>query len=122
MSKAQRTKGQRGERELAELLSEYSGIPVARLLGQERDGGGDMFLWDWVIECKRSETRSLGRWWVQAEKAAQHTSRRPAVAYRASREPWRVVVELSVPEFVRIVGVLLDRRVSSVDEAKREDG
>lgn len=96
MSKSQRDKGQRGERELFGLLSELLGTVVRRNVDQARNGGADgIDVPGWAIEVKRHESGFRSEWWEQAKAQAEHTNRMPALCYRASRQPWRVRVLLS---------------------------
>ena len=91
MSASQRNKGARGERELFGILSDLLGTCVRRNVDQARNGGADgMEVPGWAIECKRVESGFQSAWWSQAIDQAQRAGRRPALAYRASRQPWRV--------------------------------
>ena len=95
MSASQRDKGQRGERELFGILSDLLGTCVRRNVDQARKGGADgLDVPGWAIEVKRHETGFRGEWWSQAIDQAQRHDRAPALAYRASRQPWRVRVLL----------------------------
>lgn len=96
MSASQMNKGQRGERELFGLLSDLLGTCVRRNVDQARNGGADgLDVPGWAIECKRVESGFRSEWWAQAvEQAAESGDRMPALAYRASRQPWRVRVYL----------------------------
>jgi hypothetical protein len=102
MSKMQRSKGQRGEREFFGLLSEQLGTCVRRNVDQARAGGADgIEVPGWSIEVKRHETGFRSEWWKQAcEQAGADLW--PALAYRASRQPWRVRLPLIAvqPKFV----------------------
>ena len=106
MANKSRNKGKTGEREFINLLSSrLPGCTLARNLMQTREGGHDVDgLDDWAIEIKRQETLSIGTWWRQATKQAQEASKRPALAYRQSREPWRILVEMSLDEFADYIG------------------
>ena len=96
MSKMQREKGSRGERELFALLTEQLGVTVTRNLSQTRGGGADSLnVEGWAIECKRCEALSIASWWAQATRQAEATGRKPALFYRQSRRPWRAVLDLS---------------------------
>ena len=89
--KASRRKGQSSERELFGILSDLLGTCVRRNVDQARNGGADgLDVPGWAIECKRVESGFRGEWWSQAIDQAQRAGRRPALAYRASRQPWRV--------------------------------
>lgn len=92
MSRAQRDKGARGEREVIQLLKDH-GWPLAR---RSSDGRAQAERGDIVrgpagfhLEVKRRERISIVEWSRQAERDA-HPTDRPAVIWRASREPWRV--------------------------------
>ena len=93
MGARERSKGQRGENELAALLSDELGISIKRMLGQERDGGADLHVGPLRIQVKRCETLKLAEWWRQAVDDAGDGE--PVLAYRASRRPWmfRVVID-----------------------------
>lgn len=98
MSAMQRRKGQSGEREFFGLLSEHLGFVVRRNVDQARRGGADgIEVPGWAIEVKRHESGFREAWWVQALHQST-VSRRPALAYRASRQPWRV--RLYVHDFI----------------------
>lgn len=87
----QRRKGQSGERELFGLLSDLLGTCVRRNVDQARAGGADgLDVPGWAIEVKRQEGGFKAAWWDQAVKQGGDSGRRPALAYRASRQPWRV--------------------------------
>lgn len=94
MSAMQRNKGARAEREFFGLLSEFLGTVVRRNVDQARNGGADgIEVPGWAIEVKRHESGFRSEWWEQA-KAQAGEQRFPALAYRASRQPWRVRVLL----------------------------
>lgn len=92
MGARERKKGQRGENELAALLSYELGIPIKRMLGQERDGGADLHVGPLRIQVKRCETIKLAEWWRQA--CADAGEDMPVLAYRQSRQPWKFVCAL----------------------------
>ncbi|MDP2652198.1 MAG: hypothetical protein Q8O94_03610 [bacterium] len=98
--KASRSKGQVGERELRDIINATLGTEIGRELSQVRDGGADLILGDYYIECKRQETLHIGDWCHQAEKAAEGRGK-PVVAYRRSREPWRIV--LRIEDFLELL-------------------
>lgn len=96
MSAMQRRKGQTGEREFFAELSGRLGYVVRRNVDQARRGGADgIEVQGWAIEVKRHESGFRSEWWAQAVAQATSTDRWPALAYRASRQPWRVRVWLS---------------------------
>jgi hypothetical protein len=95
VSKMQRTKGAVGEREFFGLLSAELGTCVRRNVDQARNGGADCVeVPGWAIEVKRHETGFREAWWDQALRQAEAADDCPALAYRASRQPWRVRVLL----------------------------
>ena len=84
--RSSRRKGAQGERELANLLSDELGIPIKRMLGQERDGGADLHIGPLRIQVKRCQTVQMAAWWRQTLADAGDWV--PVLAYRASRKPW----------------------------------
>ena len=92
--KSARDKGARGERELAEMLSNELGTMVKRKLGQARDGGDDIQVGRFRIEVKRRETLAVEQWAKQVEAAAEPGDV-PVVAFRRNGEPWRAVVPMA---------------------------
>lgn len=101
MSRRERDKGARGEREVATVLRGY-GLEVDRT---PNSGGlhipGDVTgLEGFHLEIKRQETLRLPLWVRQAVEEAPEASE-PVVVYRQSGEPWRVVLTLEA--FARLV-------------------
>ena len=95
MSAMQRSKGARAEREVFALLSKELGSCVRRNVDQARAGGADCIeVPGWAIEVKRHESGFRAQWWEQALAQAEAADCSPALAYRASRQPWRVRVLL----------------------------
>lgn len=92
MSKSQRRKGQVGEREAAELLSEEFGVVCKRTLDQPRDGGADIALGPFSVEVKRRKTLGLHAWVKQAQAAGGI----PLVMARGDGEDWVVIVPFRV--------------------------
>lgn len=97
-----RSKGQRGEREFAQLLTEWAepvvqsvegarSLEMKRNLVQSRQGGHDLVGLDWLaIEVKRQENLSIPAWWRQAVQQAERVPGSiPFLAYRQNRTPWR---------------------------------
>ena len=103
-----RSKGQNGEREIADKLNEIyqqllieNGIPIKdkrdlpfqRNQNQSAVGGSDLsnpFLLE--IEVKRQETLSINSWWNQCLAAADRTGGEPILIYRQNRKSWRVIM------------------------------
>jgi hypothetical protein len=121
-----RAKGKAGERELINelkvLLPPELTSELTRNLDQTRDGGHDILgLGDWALEVKRYAEvlpADLERFWKQATEQARKDEKRPAVAYRQDRRPWRVVtrgwgnsdeyedtIEMSLGLFAKFVAV-----------------
>ena len=98
-----RAKGKAGERELIgelkDLLPPEMTSELTRNLDQTRDGGHDILgLGDWALEVKRyAEVKpaDLERFWEQAVTQARNDNKRPALAYRQDRRPWRFVLRIS---------------------------
>lgn len=99
-----RSKGQRGEREAAEVIESWAkpvtealglgAVSLERNLQQTRAGGYDLIGLDWLaLEIKRHETLSVGTWWKQALRQAGD-SQIPMLMYRQNRTPWKFRVRL----------------------------
>ena len=95
MGAKSQAKGRRGELELSRIFQAHGfdvrpGDPLN--FGKEPDLSG----LDGVhIEVKRAEKLRLSGWLAQAERDAQRfQDGAPAVFFRRSREPWRVVMDL----------------------------
>jgi Holliday junction resolvase len=93
MGRASRAKGSRGELELARIIREHG-------FACERTGRNGRTSEDVThdipgvhLEAKRRESLALPAWLKQAEGDAA-PGLVPVVAFRRSREPWRVVVPL----------------------------
>ena len=84
MSKMQRTKGASFERDIVNVLKEH-GYEAGRNLTQTRDGGGDIDLPRWLLECKRYAKIAVYVWLKQAIKAAR-PGQIPVVIARADKE------------------------------------
>ena len=84
MGKMQRTKGAEFERAVVMTLR-ARGYDAKRNLDQTRDGGGDINLPAYLIECKRRAKISVYEWLEQAQKAAQE-HQIPVVVARADHK------------------------------------
>jgi hypothetical protein len=93
MGAEQRTKGAGFEREVVNELRALLGVDVARNLDQARDGGGDIEMPPFMIECKRRQKFVAHEWMAQAERAAGGTLM-PVVIVRGDRQPPLVVMRL----------------------------
>ena len=101
-----RTKGQNGEREIADALNgiiylvhQQAGMPfppkpiVQRNQNQSAVGGADLTgTGKYVIEVKRHENLAINTWWKQCETSAKELNGIPVLIYRQSRQPWTVVM------------------------------
>ena len=92
MSASQRRKGASGEREFARIMGDELGIKIARELSQSRDGGCDLVIGQFAVEVKRWESPPGMPQWAQACTSAERLGLMPALPFRASRQPWRVIV------------------------------
>lgn len=96
MSKSQRTKGAQGEREFCKLLKEHGFPDPKRLLGQARDGGGDIPTPPVLWEVKRRQKIAVHDFMRQVVDALPNRKegdcRLPAVALRADGEDWLVLM------------------------------
>lgn len=91
MGKAQRTKGAVFEREIANDLGAMLHRPVKRNIGQARDGGDDITLPPFRIECKRRAGIAVYEWLEQCMAACQ-TADIPVVVARADKKDAVVVM------------------------------
>lgn len=98
-----RNKGQRGEREVRDLIQPIvdkvcaelglDAMEIKRNLNQSREGGHDLIGLSWIaIEVKRQEVLQLDKWWIQAEEQAMRISSSaiPVLIYKQNRQKWRV--------------------------------
>ena len=92
-----RSKGQRGEREVAKILSEELGFSIKRILDQTREGGHDLDIPGYAVEVKRGENISLPAAIRQVTRSALAAGiDNWAVVYRANNSPWRVVLSTDI--------------------------
>lgn len=101
MSKAQRTKGATGEREICDLIFENLGIEVHRNLQQTRDGGADIKLKPYSIEVKRRAAIGNIYDWMNQASAGCDMAERPIVVCRADRKQWLAI--LPIDELFRLI-------------------
>ena len=95
MSKSQREKGKRGERELARVLRSM-GVDSRRTAQHcGKAGTADVDAWPGVhVECKRVESLNVGKAIDQSIRDCPDGSV-PIVCHRRSSQPWLVTVRLS---------------------------
>lgn len=101
MSKAQRTKGAAGEREICDMIFENLGIEVHRNLQQTRDGGADIKLKPYSIEVKRRAAIGNIYDWMNQASAGCDMAERPIVVCRADRKQWLAV--MPIEELFRLI-------------------
>ncbi len=101
MGKAQRTKGAGFEREVCALLSDILGVMVKRNIGQSRDGGDDITIGHFRIECKRRAKIAVYEWLEQAEVAAS-LGETPVVICRADGK--KSLAILDAVHFAKLMG------------------
>jgi len=98
MGKAQRVRGGANEREVCADLSDALGRVVHRKLGQARDGGDDIEVKPFRIECKRRRKIAAYKWIEQVEVAvgARDGVRQiPVVVARADGEDSIAILKLA---------------------------
>ena len=108
MSINSREKGVGAEREFSRLVHDLTGVKLARNLEQSRSGGHDLdavgddpsaqSLNRFAIEVKRYgkvTPAMLAAFWLQAQEQAVLAKKVPALAYRADRHEWRVILPLA---------------------------
>lgn len=105
MSKAQREKGKRGEREIANMLKEmgFDARRTAQYCGNTGDASDVVGIEGFHLEIKRCETTKIPEWMRQAKSDCGGNI--PCVVHRRSKEEW--LATLPAEEFFRI---LRDRR------------
>jgi hypothetical protein len=93
VSAAERSKGQRGEREVAKLIADHLGFEVKRQVRQH-DGDSDLVgVPGWSIEVKnhKQATRAqVEKWWYQAV-AQGNNDEMICLAYKRQPGWWRFV-------------------------------
>lgn len=104
-----RSKGQRGEREVRDILqkvvdevaSEKKMLfapEVKRNLMQSMEGGHDLVGIPGVaVEVKFCENPQVDKWWEQTLKQASRDGGQPVLIYRKTRNPWQVVMLVFIP-------------------------
>ena len=97
MSRAQREKGKRGEREVANIFT-AAGIAARRTAPMQSQNGApeadvEVALPNTHLEVKRQETIKIEAWCRQAEAEAPPGAS-AVVVWRRSNQPWRVTLSL----------------------------
>ena len=92
-----RVKGHKFENDVCKLIGLEFSISVRRNLEQTREGGGDIMLNPFLIECKRYAQQGSNwfkdDWWEQVKRASQNEFI-PILVYKYDRQPIRVVLPL----------------------------
>lgn len=89
-----RTKGAVFEREVVQVIKEALGEDVKRNLDQWRDGGHDIALGPYLIECKRRASIAVYEWLDQCTVACR-SQKTPLVVARGDRREAIVIMRLS---------------------------
>ena len=96
-----RLRGASYEREVAAELSDWLGVDCKRKLGAARDGGDDIQVGQFRIECKRHETTKVWEWYAQAKANAAAGEEIPVVVFRRSRSESMAL--MSFTDFMRLM-------------------
>jgi len=100
--KRNRQRGQEGEREIANILTDALGYKVNRLLGQERDKGADILTKPYRWEIKRRKRIGLIYDWLEeAQDSLPDASERPVIAFRADGKGW--LVAMPIEEAIKLM-------------------
>jgi len=108
MGKYQRTRGAAFEREVANELTQHWGVKCKRNIGQARDGGDDISVPPFRIECKRRQRFAAQPWMQQAEKASAPGDI-PVVIVRADGQDGMVVLRFH--DFIKLAREEVVRRI-----------
>lgn len=108
MGKHQRTKGATGEREFCALLREYGFNEAERVLGQARDGGGDVVIPPMLYEVKRRQSAPGVRKYLDQAAASVVNYERVEVPCVAIREDGNTewIVVLGARDFLKMLHAL----------------
>lgn len=99
MGKYQRTRGAAFEREVANELTAQWGVKCKRNIGQARDGGDDITVLPFRIECKRRQKFAAQPWMAQVE-AATGPGEIPVVVVRGDGQDGMVVLRFR--DFIKL--------------------
>lgn len=97
MGEMQPNKGRTGEREIAKIIRDLTGLDVKRRTWT-RAGDSDLVgIPGWSIEVKRHKKANradIRNWWNQTLSQCQ-TGERPVLFYRSNKDEWRAVFTLN---------------------------
>lgn len=99
MSAISRSKGKRGEREIAALVRGLTGWDVRRRVRQHQGDSDLDGIPGWAPEVKRHATAGradIAGWWQQAVDQAAKASKLPVLMFRVNRDEWRAVWPLAM--------------------------
>lgn len=92
-----RSKGRRGELEVARLLTTALGVEVKLNYAQAAHSGYDLAVFGWAVEVKRAETPKWSAWYEQAMTNAQRDKLMPILFHRANHSrTWDVHIPVAV--------------------------
>lgn len=89
-----RVKGQKGERDVCDILVGHGLVQEAsRNLDQVREGGSDVeALSHASVEVKRHEKTAIKSWWDQVCVSAARVGKMPCVWWRPNNKKWLVIL------------------------------
>jgi len=116
MSAMSRRKGAGYEREIVKIIRESLGIEVKRNLDQVRDGGGDIVLGKYLIECKRRKSIAVYEWLDQCIAACMNKFK-PLVVVRGDNRENLVILRLT--DFLEIIK---EKPLDSMESSSSQDG
>lgn len=93
--RSSRLKGQRGERALANELSDLLGLTLKRRVRNRAEDDDIDDLPGFSVEVKNQAVLSVGAWWKQTVSQAATKNKIPVLFYKVPRKGFRAVVSLS---------------------------
>ena len=92
--RSNRLKGQRGERELANELSDLLGITLKRRVRNHANESDITGLPGFSVEVKNCAVLSVAAWWKQTVAQCDLTKECPALFYKIPRKGFRAVLPM----------------------------
>jgi hypothetical protein len=89
-----RRRGADAEREFCRMASEALGGKFQRNLRQYQESDGDVEIGRFLVEVKHHARIAEREWWRQAVAQADARDCIPALAYKVTRQGWRIIVPL----------------------------